>query len=169
MPKGELLLIQPINIIVEDETFNYGLLEGIYYPYMVARKTGEHTCKDILFGGEYILTDCEEKKFADIKQIKEIAFSPARKVMKIDEIPDNMSLVQLYMLNRGPVPNEKLQESSSVLRDYFNRVDYASGKEERLPMNIFEKVFKFSISDIYNANTCASNECEYKLEEIKHK
>lgn len=169
MLKGEFLLIQPINIIVGEETFNYGLLDGIYYPYMVARKTSEHTCKDILFGGEYILTDCEEKKFADIKQIKEIAFPPARKVMEIDETSDNMRLVELYVLNQGPIPKEKLEESTSALRDYFNRVDYASGEQERLPIEIFKTVFKFSIDDIYNANVCASNECEHKLEEIKHK
>ena len=53
MSKDEFVLVQPVNIIVDDYTLDYGLVDGIYYPYMIMKKLNDGTFKDIVYGGEY--------------------------------------------------------------------------------------------------------------------
>ena len=169
MSKNDFILIQPINVDVNEDTFNYGLLYGIYYPYLVAKKVGKDTCKDVLFGVKYQLVESKETKFDDVKQIEEIAFLPAKKVLDIDKNVDNMRLVNLYLQYRGAIPQEELEGINSKLREYFNRVDYAYSDKEVLPPAIFKTVLEFAVGDIYNANVAASFVCEAKLDKENHK
>ena len=60
MSKDEFVLVQPVNIIVDGYTLDYGLVDGIYYPYMIMKKLNDgKQMKDVW---ETSLTKPSEKK-----------------------------------------------------------------------------------------------------------
>ena len=80
-----------------------------------------------------------------------------------------MELVYSYARNKGAVSETVLEESSSVLKPYLNRIDYASGKSEIMNSEMFKTVFAFSVNDIYKANLNACFECECSIERRRNK
>lgn len=169
MSKGEFILAQPVNIIVDGYTLDYGLVEGIYYPYMIMKKLEDGTLKDIVYGGEYKETVSGLKRIREMKSVEEIAFPPVKKVMDIEDTEANRNLIALYIRNKGAIPEDKLDSSTSPLKQYMNRVDFASGETEQMDSEMFKTVFAFTLGDIYNANMNACFECECSIERRRNR
>lgn len=169
MSKDEFVLVQPVNIIVDGYTLDYGLVDGIYYPYMIMKKLNDGTFKDIVYGGEYKPATSGTRRIRELNGTEEVVFPPVRKVMDIEKTDANMELVYSYARNKGAVSETVLEESSSVLKPYLNRIDYASGKSEIMNSEMFKTVFAFSVNDIYKANLNACFECECSIERRRNK
>ena len=169
MSKGEFVLAQPVNIIVDGYTLDYGMVEGIYYPYMIMKKLEDVTLKDIVYGGEYKEAVSGIKRIREMKSVEEVVFPPARKVMDIENTEANMKLIYSYFRNKGAVSRDELDSSTSDLKQYMNRVDFASGETEQMNSNAFRNVLAYTLGDIYNANLNACFECECSIERRRHK
>lgn len=169
MSKGEFILAKPINIIVDGYTLDYGMVEGIYYPYMIMKKLEDGSVKDVVYGGEYKETVSGLKRIREMKSVEEIAFPPVKKVMDIEDTEANRELIALYIRNKGAIPKDKLDSSTSPLKQYMNRVDFASGETEQMNSNAFRNVLAYTLGDIYNANLNACFECECSIERRRHK
>ena len=169
MSKCEFVLAQPINIIADVYTVDYGLIEGIYYPYMIMKKLEDGTLKDIVYGGEYKEAVPGMKRIREMKSIEEVVFPPVRKVMDIENTEANMALIASYIKNKGVIPDVELRIATSDLKEYMNRVDFASGETEKLDSFKFKKILAFTLGDIYNANMNACFDCECRIERRRHK
>ena len=112
MSKGEFIIAQPINIIVDGYTIDYGMVEGIYYPYMIMKKLEDGTLKDIVYGGEYKEAVSGIKRIREMKSVEEVVFPPARKVMDIENTEVNMKLIYSYFRNKGDVSRYELDSST---------------------------------------------------------
>ena len=169
MSKCEFVLALPINIIADVYTVDYGLIEGIYYPYMIMKKLEDGTLKDIVYGGEYKEAVSGIKRIREMKSVEEVVFPPARKVMDIENTEANMKIIYSYFRNKGAVSRDELDSSTSDLKQYMNRVDFASGETEQMNSNAFRNVLAYTLGDIYNANLNACFECECSIERRRHK
>lgn len=164
MSKNEYVLVQPVNIIVDDNTFDYGLVDGIYYPYMIMKKLEDGSVKDVVYGGDYKVALSGSKRIRELKSVEEVAFPPVKKIMDIEDTEVNRDFIALYIKNKGAIPEDELESSSSTLKQYMNRVDLASGKTEQMNSDMFKNIFAFTLGDIYNANMNACFELECSIE-----